>query len=120
MQNDEVMGIAATLKALANRLEGLGAQAQDDAQARIPAPRTPPPRAPSPPSPQRPPPRTEIFTIPGGREKGAPLDAASDDALEYWASRIEAELPTCDARYKAKNAQLSRALRAEQDRRATA
>jgi hypothetical protein len=71
----------------------------------------------SPPPPTPPPPRAPSggggLCVPGGREKGVPLERASDEALSYWQKRIGEGLATCDPKYLAKDQALLSGLTAE-------
>jgi hypothetical protein len=79
--------------------------------------------APTPASPPPPPPRAPSggggLSVPGGREKGVPLERASDEALSYWQKRIGEGLATCDPKYLAKDQALLAGLTAELAARAS-
>lgn len=61
--------------------------------------------------------RVSGFTIPGGREKGTPIEDASDDSVQWWANRIAENLDAGEARYPDKDQRLLDALRAELEAR---
>lgn len=62
------------------------------------------------------------FTIPGGREKGTPIEKASDEALEYWRNRIAGNLDRGESRSESRSERRDRdlvqAMSAEMNRRA--
>ena len=64
-------------------------------------------------------PSNETWTIPGGREKGAPLHEASEKSLEWWASKIAGDLEQGKTKpqFLEKDRALLAAMREELDRR---
>lgn len=58
------------------------------------------------------------FTIPGGKEKGSPIAAASQGTLEWWSETIAKNLKEGSSRNADWDTKLVAAMRAELDRRA--
>ncbi len=96
-----------------------------------PPPANPPPAraetaSPAPPAAPPPPPaptasvdapRLSGLTIPGGREKGVPIENASDEALAYWANRIANNVADRTSYQPARDEAWVRAANAETERR---
>jgi hypothetical protein len=57
------------------------------------------------------------YSIPGGQEKGTPIEDASDNSVDYWAGRIATSLDSGTSRSPARDRDLLAALRAEQESR---
>lgn len=57
------------------------------------------------------------YSIPGGQEKGTPIEDASDSSVDYWAGRIATSLDSGTSRSPARDRDLLAALRAEQESR---
>lgn len=61
--------------------------------------------------------RVSGFTIPGGKEKGVALEAASDESLQWWSKRIATNLDSGESRFPDKDQRLLDALHGEIDAR---
>lgn len=61
--------------------------------------------------------RRSGMTIPGGPEKGTPIEDASDRTLDYWAGRISSSLDAGESRNADRDQKLLDALRMEQEAR---
>ncbi len=57
------------------------------------------------------------FLVPGGKEKGSPIEEAGDSTLEYWSGRIAKDLADGTARFPEKDRPLCEAMLAEMARR---
>lgn len=57
------------------------------------------------------------FTVPGGSEKGTPIEHASDSTLQYWAGRIAKALDAGESRSADRDQRLVDAMRAEMEAR---
>lgn len=64
--------------------------------------------------------RVSGFKIPGGKEKDVALEAASDEALQWWSKRISTNLDSGESRYPDRDQKLLDALHGEIDARAEA
>lgn len=57
------------------------------------------------------------LTVPGGQEKGLPIEEASDKTLDYWANRIADSLDNGNSKYPDKDQKWLTAAQAEMARR---
>lgn len=61
--------------------------------------------------------RASGLTIPGGREKGTPIEEASESTLQWWATKIAENLDAGDSRYPDRDQRLLDAMRTELEAR---